>query len=540
MRIIIKEGESMVADLSFTEEEDIAVGSEPDCNVQLVHPEISGRQLLISPTEGGQWLIENLDPDTKVLINDRALTERTTLSHDDEIVINDYHLEIYLQDEKEEVLDAEPEVSAEELAKIRQYPLPAGSLVRLQSDALSLDRSQLYRLSEATLPLDRCIDLPGLVDAAVDITLSLFDARCAWIGLRRKARGELDVQGGKLASGQTTDVNAIIELLLYRCVTRRQHVLIRRVRDHSLIATAAGVPLVSRLGTLGMIYVDRAQRAPRLRSSDLDLLSALSTHFVAKAEELMHGQARRTAELSAAEIGVVHQIQAHLDPKVSANFGRLRTAAYSRSGQHNPGDVYDVMPHPDTNITAFMLGHVNGTGALLALSMARLHSTFRVGFLHNDPPHALARTLNWLMHTEKDPTNVDAVFLLIDPPSGKFKYARGGKIGAFIVDSNGQPRALTGADAPAIGTQRTYQYESNMGQLADGETLVLYTRGVASCLDAEGNRFGEHRFIELVCDGFCQPPTTTIQDVTDEIVSFCGGTPQSDDMSIVLLNRSAG
>jgi serine phosphatase RsbU (regulator of sigma subunit) len=286
-----------------------------------------------------------------------------------------------------------------------------------------------------------------------------------------------------------------------------------------------------------MAYVDRRQKGARFRTSDLDLLSVVGAHLSAKLEAVLAGHEQRTLELSSTEISVVHAIQEHLDPKTSPPFENLRLAAYSRSGQENPGDVYDIMKHPDTQITALLLGHVNATGALLALSMARLHSTFRVGFLHNDPPHALARALNWLMYDERDPSTVDAVFLAVHPQSGRFKYARAGKVGAFIVNADGQPRALQSADAPAIGQVRNFEYVSYMEQLAPGETLALYTRGTASCTNADGQRFGEHRFITLVCDGLGQPPATTLQDVTTELTAFFEDGRHPDDISIVLLHR---
>jgi len=65
----------------------------------------------------------------------------------------------------------------------------------------------------------------------------------------------------------------------------------------------------------------------------------------------------------------------------------------------------------------------------------------------------------------------------------------------------------------------------------------LYTRGIATCTDDQGQRFGEHRFITLVCDGFGQPPTTTLQDVTTELISFFKDGRHPDDISIVLLHR---
>jgi serine phosphatase RsbU (regulator of sigma subunit) len=536
MRIMVKEGESVLADVAFTEEDEVTIGSQSDCSIHLPDARVSAQNVLITPTEEGHWLVENLDPGNRVLLNAHVLTQRITLQNDDEISLHEYTLKVYLDADIHQKIVEEPEMSAEELVKIREYPLPAGSLVRRHGEPVSLSRSQLDRVAGAGLAIGAFRDLHDWIESSLNLLLDVFDARCAWVGFRRQARGELDVQGGKLVTGQPSDQNPMVELLRYRCVERHQHICIRKVRDHEYIGTAMGAPLMGKGGAFGMIYVDRRPKSDRFRSSDLDLLSAIASQLSFKLQAMLEGYLQRSAEVSSTEISVVHAIQEHLDPKGVPAFEDYNLAAYSRSGQENPGDVYDVMKHPDTQITALMLGHVNATGALLALSMARLHSTFRVGFLHNDPPHALARALNWLMYDERDPSTVDAVFLAMYP-GGRVRYSRAGKIGAFVVGANGQPRALGSADAPPIGHVRNFEYQSSIEQLAPGETLALYTRGIASCTDGEGQRFGEHRFITLVCDGFGQTPAATLQDATSELVGFFKDGRHPDDMSIVLLHR---
>ena len=101
----------------------------------------------------------------------------------------------------------------------------------------------------------------------------------------------------------------------------------------------------------------------------------------------------------------------------------------------------------------------------------------------------------------------------------------------------GRLEALKGSDAPPIGKLRHFEYASYAEQLAPGETLALYTRGAATCTDAAGERFGEHQFIELVCDGFGQSPATTLQDVTDELTAFFAEGKHPDDITIVLLHH---
>ncbi|MHC4442545.1 MAG: SpoIIE family protein phosphatase [Planctomycetota bacterium] len=535
MRIMVKEGGTLQADLSFKEEE-IVIGSQPECNIHLPDMRISPRQAILV-WENDNWYLENLDPGNKIMVNNHVLTERLVVQNDDDIALHDYTLKVYLAAEFEQREYYEPDLTPEEMAQITKYPLPLGAVVKSNTDTISLEREQLQRISQINIQLAGCRDIHELIEISIRSILNTFQARAAWIGIRRKTRGELEVFGGRLRTGQTCGKNSLIEQLEYRCLERSQHICVRKTHEFENIATAMVAPMAIRAGKLGIIYVDRSEKNKNFQMQDLDILAVIASNVAAKLHALVQQKIQRDADVTSTEVSVVSSIQTHLDPKTSPVLENLQLAAYSRAGQENPGDVYDVMQHPDTKITSFLLGHVNATGALLALSMARLHSTFRVGSLHNDPPHALARALNWLMYNEKDPSTVEAICLLVDPPSGKIKYCRAGKIGSFIINNQGQPRAMQGANTPPIGDVRNYEYASWMERLTPGETLVLYSRGVTSPTNAEGQRFGETRFIQLVCDGFCQPLTTTIEDISYELTSFFQNGKHPDDISVVLLHR---
>jgi serine phosphatase RsbU (regulator of sigma subunit) len=536
MRVLVKEGEAVLADLSF-EDEQLTIGSQPGCAIHLPDMRVSPRNALITPNVDNTWFIESLDYSNTLAVNGHTLTTQVQLQTGDEIELHGYLLKVYLDADLDHRVVEEPHLSPEELAKVTQFPLPAGSVVKRFIDPVTLGTSDLERVARLNMEVGMCRDIHELVDVSLRILLDVFNARVAWIGLRRKTEGELEILGGRLPSGQSCGNNPLIDLLQYRCVERSQHICVRKVRDQEDIGTAMAVPLPKGGCTLGMIYVDRRLRSKRFQIPDLDLLSIIGAQIGTKLDTLVEQRAQRTAAVTTTEVSVVHAMQTHLDPRSAPPLRNMQLAGYSRSGQESPGDVYDVMKHPDTEVTAFLLGHANASGALLPLSMARLHSTFRVGFLHNDPPHALLRALNWLTYNEKDPSTVDAVCLMVDPPSGKIRYCRAGKIGGFIVNAKGEPRALQGIEAPAVGQSRNYEYISRPEQLAPGETLALYTRGVATAMNSAGERFGERRFIQLVCDGFCQPPSTTLDDVTHELTSFFADGRHPDDITIVLLHR---
>lgn len=538
MIVTVKKAEQTLSEATFGDEE-ILIGSDTSCAVCLAEGEVGGQIARIALDADDHWRVEKLDADSPLLLNDKELSERRRLNNNDVLNLGEYEIHISLRDEMEETVTEEPVLTPEELAKIKQYPLPPNAIVRKHHEALNLSPEQLERVARMAVNIGVSRDAHELLDAALNMLHEAFGARMAWIGVRRKPAGELEVISGRSPSGHTTATTPVLDMLLYRCLERAQHICIRKIAEGD-ISSALAVPLRTTAGNLGLIYLDRRRGAKRFQILDLDKLSALAGHVAAKLDAMFQARQLQTVHQSEAEIGVVHSIQAILDPKGSPGWRNLQLAAYGRSGQEKPGDVYDIMTHPDTNMSAIMVGHVLSEGASLALAMARLHSTFRVGFLHVDPPHALARTLNWLMYDEQDPANVDALFLVIDPPTGKFRYTRAGRIGGFIVNTRGEPRLVSGADGPSIGRVRDYEYISKIDQLAPGETLALYTRGVASATNAAGERFGEKRFIELVCDGFGQRPSQTIQDITDELTGFFNGGTHPDDITLILLHHLSG
>ena len=98
--------------------------------------------------------------------------------------LDEYRLEILIKDEElDEGLTGELDLSAEELAKIKHYPLPAGSLVRLQTDQINLDRVQQYGIARDAIAIATAKDVHQLIEIGLDVLLNRFKARAAWIGM---------------------------------------------------------------------------------------------------------------------------------------------------------------------------------------------------------------------------------------------------------------------------------------------------------------------------------------------------------------------
>jgi len=540
MRVVVKEkaNDVIVADRCF-EDEAVYVGSQPGCGIHLPDLYVSPHHLLFTPEEDGTWSIEPLDVQKPAVVNGQRLAVRQSVLDENEVELGPYILKVYLNPDKAAPAAEDDRLSPTDLAEIKKYPLPPGSLTKRTGEPVEkLLPGQIASLARAAIEIGRCRDLAQLVDVSLTHLLQGFRGRCAWVGLRRQAAGDLEVIGGRYTSGEPCESPELARGLRYRCLERRQIILVRRAED-PIIGSAVAAPLLTPLGVLGMIYVDARKSAKRLGTADLNALVVLSACISEQLETLLRGQLVQDVRVNSTELSVVRAIQEQLDPHSMPAWKEFQVGAYSLTGQQNSGDVYDVMKVPGKDFGGLLLANVRAEGAMLALLMAQVQSAFRVAMLHGDSPHAFLRQLNYLLYGDAPSRYVHCFVLTVDPAAGVLRHCRAGRIGAIVVDAHGQPRPFGGIGMPALGVEKGFEYTSGEDVLAPGETLALYTGGVTTATNAQGERFREKRFIDTLCDSFGQPALATINDLKVDITAFHEGGSHPDAMTVLLVHRPA-
>jgi sigma-B regulation protein RsbU (phosphoserine phosphatase) len=73
--------------------------------------------------------------------------------------------------------------------------------------------------------------------------------------------------------------------------------------------------------------------------------------------------------------------------------------------------------------------------------------------------------------------------------------------------------------------------------LAPGDTLILFTDGLTEATNATGQLFGEEKIIQLLREHDQKPAERIAEAVLEELAEFTGSTPQSDDLTIIVLRR---
>jgi serine phosphatase RsbU (regulator of sigma subunit) len=296
------------------------------------------------------------------------------------------------------------------------------------------------------------------------------------------------------------------------------------------------VPLITRRGRLGLIYINSAAESVTYDTPELDELCLYAALIARQLEAIVAEQVKLQEAIAAGELSFVREIQARMDPTNVPQWEQLQLAVYCKPGLDRTGDVYDVMRLPN-GLAAFLTAHAEASATRAALAMAEVRAIFRMASMHADPPHVVLRALNWILHNQHDPCLLHCAVIVMNPKTGAAEYATAGRIGAMIVDQGGESRPLADPAIPPIGQRHDYALPSRPERLQDDETLVFYTPGCRTVADASGQPLGDHRVVQAFCDGFGQSAAEALDEVLSDLRAFFKDGRQSDDITLLVVHR---
>jgi sigma-B regulation protein RsbU (phosphoserine phosphatase) len=158
--------------------------------------------------------------------------------------------------------------------------------------------------------------------------------------------------------------------------------------------------------------------------------------------------------------------------------------------------------------------------------------------MHLDAPHTYLRSLNNLVYDGTQDHLLDCFIGVIEPATGKMRYARAGQMGAYIISNRGEARALgTPQPTPSVAATKDPEYNLYPERLKSSETLVLFTPGVVTARNSRGDVFGEDRFVNILCDGFGQQASGMLREMLSDLKHFTEAGTQPDDITVILAHR---
>jgi serine phosphatase RsbU (regulator of sigma subunit) len=238
----------------------------------------------------------------------------------------------------------------------------------------------------------------------------------------------------------------------------------------------------------------------------------------------------------AEELGRAQQTQESLLPRFLPQFENYDIRAYNNPTRYVGGDFYDFLPLKSGQ-WAGVLADVSGKGmpaALLSsMVLGALSSEFRAG---TEPAEALNR-INRLVCDKSLPDQFVTMFLFALGPDGNGQFVSAGHNPIFVF------RAATGkietlrSQHLILGMFEAATYACRPLRLEDGDLMVVYSDGLTDAEDSGRQMFGEDRLLKIIRGGAAAGGQALQNELLAAIEQFTGGTPQTDDITLVLVEK---
>lgn len=237
------------------------------------------------------------------------------------------------------------------------------------------------------------------------------------------------------------------------------------------------------------------------------------------------------------EMRMAREIQLNLLPGNTPSIPGFQIAATNIPAKSVGGDYYDFLSL-SSNKTGLCIGDITGKGMPAAMLMANLQAILRSQAMNfEDCRKCLEKTNNQLFKNT-DPTKFATLFYgILDPTANILEYANGGHDAPLLFREKGTKPEPLDATGLLLGMMENVDYQTSSITFHPGDTLLLYTDGITEAKNPEGQQFGLDRLCSLVKNNRTESPQSIAELILSEVKSHATDTAQSDDITLMLIQR---
>ncbi len=320
-----------------------------------------------------------------------------------------------------------------------------------------------------------------------------------------------------------------------------------RQRTLLLVALAVFVPLLIGLSIFASRAVTRplnqlAKAARRLAAGDFaahtdirsgDELEELGRLFNAMAPQLFASIRMRDS------LALAQELQRNLLPHGPPDIPGLDIAGVSLYCDETGGDYYDFLPLPELgpDKLAVMIGDVAGHGISAALLMTTARALLRSRQMHPGKLAEVVGQVNAQLCSDSHAGRFMTLFLaVLDVGQRTIHWVGAGHDPGLIFDPlSDTVQSIDGQDIPlGVDPDWPYHEHSHTGW-NPGTVLLIGTDGISETRNPAGEMFGRDAVFALIRANAHRSAADITQSVTDALATFRAGTPQRDDVTLVVV-----
>jgi serine phosphatase RsbU (regulator of sigma subunit) len=238
------------------------------------------------------------------------------------------------------------------------------------------------------------------------------------------------------------------------------------------------------------------------------------------------------------ELEIAREVQSKLLPQHAPVLESLDYFGVCVQARLVGGDYYDFL-YLGPGRLGFVLPDISGKGISAALLMASLQASLRSQYAQ--APDDLPRVLRAVNRTFFDSTATSRYatlfFAIYDETTSRLRYANCGHPPPVLLGPDGAIDRLQ-PTGTVIGLFDEWDCRVQEIDLNPGDTLVMFTDGVAEAFNEDFEEFGEERIVDLM-RAQADLPAVTMVEALVEAVQRHSGRAQSDDFTVVVARGRA-
>ena len=257
------------------------------------------------------------------------------------------------------------------------------------------------------------------------------------------------------------------------------------------------------------------------------------TAYLAHVRQLNESAAAR--EKIEKELKVARVIQMDILPRSFPERGDIDLYATLKPAREVGGDFYDFFFVGDNRLCV-VIGDVSGKGVPAALFMSMAKALIKATAQTTQLTDKILDAVNRELAEDNDTCTFVTVFIgMLDLQSGEFSYCNAGHNFPIIYQAGGSPEFLEGASGMILGIDEDTIYASESTQLQPGQCLCLYTDGITEAFNEADEEFSNERLMDFISRTAENPVQELVKLLVQEVESFAGKKPQSDDITALAL-----
>ena len=238
------------------------------------------------------------------------------------------------------------------------------------------------------------------------------------------------------------------------------------------------------------------------------------------------------------ELSIAHDIQMSLLPKIFPAFpDRKEFDIYAviEPAREVGGDLYDFFFIDDTHL-CFVIADVSGKGVPASLLMAETRMLIKMTARESVLPDQILYRVNNELCMNNDTGMFVTIFLgILDTATGEVLYSNAGHNPPLTIGRDGRAEFLGVSPGMVAGAWKNFEYVTGRLVLKEGETLFMYTDGVTEAMNPADELFSEEKLLHSLMALSAKPIGEMLGRLTEEIIFFAQGAPQSDDITMMAL-----